>query len=31
MIRILHPDDALSDIFELEASPEEGQPLQGKL
>lgn len=29
MIRILHPDDALSDIFELETNPEEGQPLQG--
>lgn len=29
MIRILHPDDAFSEMFELEASPEEGQPLQG--
>ena len=29
MIRILHPDDAFSEMFELEASTEEGQPLQG--
>ena len=31
MIRILHPDDAFSEMFELEASTEEGQPLQGKI
>ena len=28
-IRILHPDDAFSEMFELEASPEEDQSLQG--
>ena len=30
MVKVTHLDDAFSDIFELEASPEEGQSVQHK-
>ena len=31
MAKIVRLDDALSDVFDLEASPEEGQSLQKKI